>query len=431
MPRALLRDILTEKKKELPIKTEGEFYAKLNSLQSACFNVLASVTTAESLDDEEKKNTKGIRDNIEKYLVEIDQIGKDREKYLWDDESVQNLLIGSDGLESKIQKAFEETKKSRELNLGKNDSLKFANDYFKFAEEQMEKGNRIIFELASIEAQKSKAEQFRKSTDPVQQSSLDTETLDIVAKKGIEQKEGESDVDFKKRQEEQESFTKKKREGIIKVIATLLGLTEEEIQKRYTAEDAKTKLATRIKLYNEVMPLLEAISGRTYQRCEEKEGKGVFDPQFIEDLSVLAEYRGFYSEKYEKSDRPVEGEEEKPKDQFTEKDYLEIEEEAKNRRSDLESKLNAIIKDNSDPDDFKQKKLKELAEECKKELNTVELKSTCSTSNTKKMKVSKEELDSAIESYSKSLTAEDLKNLKEISEITQKILDFCDTKLGK
>jgi hypothetical protein len=47
------------------------------------------------------------------------------------------------------------------------------------------------------------------------------------------------------------------------------------------------------------------------------------------------------------------------------------------------------------------------------------------------MKVSKEELDSAIESYSKSLTAEDLKNLKEISEITQKILDFCDTKLGK
>jgi hypothetical protein len=387
------------------------------------------VTSAEFLGN--KENTKKIRDDIESYLVEINKIGKDREKYLWDDESVQNLLIGSDGLESKIEKAFEETKKARELNLGKNDSLKFANDYFKLAEEQKVKGNTIIFQLASIERQKMKAEEFRKSTDPIQQSSLDTETLDIVAKKEIEKKAGESDDDFKKRQEEQKSFTEKKREGIIKVLATLLGVTQEEVQKKYDEGDAKTKLATRIELYNKVMPLLEAISGRTYKRCEEKEGKGVFDPQFIEDLSVLAEYRGFYSEKYEKSDRPVEGEEEKSKDQFSEKDYLEIEEEAKKRKSEIESRLDDIIKDNSDPKDIKQKKLKEIAEESKKELNSIEFKFTCSTSNIKKMKVSKEELDSSVESYSKLLTAEDLGNLKDISEITQKILDFCDAKLGK
>ena len=202
--------------------------------------------------------------------------------------------------------------------------------------------------------------------------------------------------------------------------------------KKYDAADSKDKLASRIAMFNEVMPFIESISGREYERCSEKEGKGVFDPQFVSDLSVLAEYRGYYSEKYYKSSRPVEGEEEKEEEQFTEKEYKEIEEKMKTTREEMKKLLQELRdnntgedKDGKKRDSAKNLKMVEIIDEAEGELDDIELKYACSLKNMKSLESDKEEFQSNLERYSSLLDDKDKEIIGKMVIKIEEIQSFC------
>lgn len=421
MPRALLRDILLEKKKNLKYPTQGEFYSKLDLLKSSCININIELNTVKNTLGRETQSLSSVAEKIKGYMELISKMRSDKEKYQWNDESVQDMV---DKLDSDIQQAFADLKKSRESGLGKNDALKYADDYYYQAESLKVRGNKILFDVASLEKQEQKERELKQNTDPFRENTLD-DKLDIVAKKGIEKKKNESEENYKKRKEEEEKMSILRRDGIIRLVASLLGVTFEELSEKYNKGSAKDKLASRINMFNEVIPFMETISGRKYERCSEKEGKGVFDPQFIQDISVLAEYRGYYEKKYYKSVRPEE-EKESGSSQFSEEEYKKIEEKMKSIKGEIDTLLGKLKK-NNEGGSIKNKEITEVVNQSKEELDKVELKYTCSRDNLSTLKKEKEDLIKKKEKYKSFLDPKDIEILGEIAAKMEEIEKFCDS----
>lgn len=421
MPRALLRDILLEKKKNLKYPTQGEFYAKLDLLKSSCVNINLELTVVKNTLGRETQSLSSVAEKVKKCMDLISKMRSDREKYQWNDESVQDMV---DKLDSDIQQAFIDLKKSRESGLGKNDALKYAEDYYYQAESLKDRGNKILFNIASIEKQEKKERELKQNTDPFTENTLD-DKLDIVAKKGIVKKENESDDAYKKRKAEEEKIAILRRDGIIRVVASLIGVTFEELSEKYNKGEAKDKLAARIAMFNEVIPFIERITGRKYERCSEKEGKGVFDPQFIQDISVLAEYRGYYENKYYKSSRE-EDKKESDSSQFSEGEYKKIEEKMKSIKGEI-STLLSNLKKNNEGESIKNKEITEVVKQSEEELNEIELKYSCSRDNLSSLKKEKNDLIEKKEKYKSFLDSKDIEILGEIVNKMEEIEKFCDS----
>lgn len=429
MPKALLREILLEKEdskkkksKDLKIKSQGEFYAKLDLLNSSCLNIIAQITATEISMTGESTGSKALRTDLEKYMAKISEMLTDREKYQWNDDSVQDMV---EELETNIKTSFENQSKFREEQLGKDDSLKFADDYLFLGDQLKTEANEIIFRIASIEKLESKAEELRKITDPLRSATTDDQ-LDIVAKNPIlEKKPGENDDDFKKRQLDQENEIKARRDGIINLMAIFLGIPKEKVLEKFGEAGAKDKLATRIELYSGVMPFVESFTGRTYKRNEADEKKGIFDPQFIEDLSVLAEYRKFGTKKYLTAGK--EKEDGTKKESFTAEVYAEIEKEMNTKREELKSLIKELRDANSGTTD-KETKMIEILDEAEKELDSIEVKYTCDFKNISEIESQRKEMEDTLSKKSKFLNDKDIEIIKKMIVKIEEIEDYCSKK---
>lgn len=429
MPRSFF-EILAEKKNNLYYKTQDEFDRKASALTLNFINFLGQIESVKASSVFASEGLENIEKDIRKDLVELRKFDSDKDKYRWNDPSVQEKI---EEFEKKLNKAIDDSENiQKKINdekielLGDNGSLRIANTFFETAESLTAKGNQKIFAIASLDDKETKSRKRRQNTDVMEIAVFDSKLADITAKKGegVVRKTGETDDDFKKRQDaqtkERDESVARFKEGIFQYAAGCLGESSAEIKAKWNKGNTGEDVKYRNELLIKIIPYLESITDKNYAVA--KKGDPFGDRQFMADLEILARYTPNYSN-YEYKDGGA-------SIVITDADRKKIEiymvgEDGKGgMKGKLKAKITEIKKNNSGATP-KQKKMTEEMDSAESELEKVKGGDACDIESRNLLDSAKADMNSKIEQYKQYLTDKDKADMEEISKLIGQIESYC------
>jgi hypothetical protein len=233
----------------------------------------------------------------------------------------------------------------------------------------------------------------------------------------VVKKTGETDDDFKKRQDaqnkERDESVARFKEGIFQYAAGCLGESAAEIKAKWNKkEDVKYRNELLIK----IIPYLEGITDKDYAIA--KKGDPFDDKQFMADLEILARYTPNY-QNFEYKDGGaaiVIGE----ADRVIIAKYME----------DTKKKILSEIQDIQDKNKGvtpKQKKMTEEMDSAKSDLEKVDAKNACDYESRTLLQAARTDMQKKISEYEQYLTDDDKKAMKKISKLLDEIDSYCSS----
>ena len=277
-----------------------------------------------------------------------------------------------------------------------------------------------------MDDKETKSRKRRQNTDIMEIAVFDSNLADITAKKGegVTRKTGETDDDFKKRQEaqikEREESVARFKEGIFQYAAGCLGETAAEIKAKWNKGSDEESVKYRNELLIKIIPYLESITDKDYSIA--KKGDPFGDKQFMADLEILAKYTPNYSN-YEYKDGGasivITAE-----DRKVIEEYMVGKDGKGGMKEKLKAKISEIKKNNSGATP-KQKKMMEEMVSAESELEKVKGGDACDIESRNLLDSAKSEMNSKIEQYKQYLTDQDKKDMEEISKLIGQIESYC------
>jgi hypothetical protein len=437
MPRSFF-EILLEKKNKLIYNSEDEYNRILNSLTDSYLSLLRrlvaveknSVLSAKDDVDSIKGEIKGDLDILQKY-------SSDREKYRWNDPSVQEEIKKiSDKLKEDEKKSNSILDKINDINaelLGEDGSLRKANSFFETAYSLMVKGGQKIYEVASLTNKENEGKKRRSNTDIMEVTTFDTDLADIVAKKdNISQGAGESDSDFEKRKKDQEEKNKerdKKRDdevarlktGIFAVLAGILGESSADIDEKWNKDKTNKGAEYRNEILKKAIPYMRNITGKKYEKAE---GNPFSDEEYMKDISIL----GTYTPAYQDFTPPKEGEEDMPISDEEKEEIAKYMGDGSKGKSKEILELMAKVEEDNKGVGPKQKAVREEIEKAKLELKGVNPGDACNFENRTALTNAKNDMQKKISSNKDILSKEDIDNFNAIMVKLEEIEAYCNRK---
>jgi hypothetical protein len=461
MPRSLLEILLEKKdpKKSLPYPTRDQFNIELENLIGICVKTLSGLAAIENFGGVEafgtiREDLKSCRDKLMKYKEEW----KD---YPWNDPVVQQKVVDlkikiAGDKPDKIGGILLDLKNARVESLGEGDSYKIANTYFETAESMRVRGTQKILRIASMRDKEIRLDRSRSNTDLTENNEINSEKVDITAKKGktreipktqpsdskmtpdewaahikqIEEDNAKTEKDY----EERKKKTAKLRMGMFYYIGMLLGETENQVREKWGSDEyGNTKddptdeeKKNRTEYLQKIVPFMERVTGKDF---DDKNPGG--DKELIKYIMVLGSYTPGYAnykaDPEDKTAKPVEITKE-------EKEAIKKEMEGDDGKGGKKAKINdlidSIIKRHNGTGPVDTEIVKQM-KEAKVDLESVEAETACDTNSMEKLNDSKAELRDKGRKYKSVLTKDDIDDLDKIANILDEIFLYCGSESYK
>ena len=428
MPRSFF-EILTEKKNNLPYKTQDEFDRKALALTLNFINFLGQIQSVKASSVFSSEGLGKIETDIKKDLEQLRKFDSDKDKYRWNDPSVQEKVKE---FEEKLNKSIDDSESiQKKINdetielLGDNGSLRIANTFFETAESLTAKGNQKIFAISSLDYKETKSRKRRQNTDIMEIAVFDSKLADITAKKGeeVKKKNDESDADFKKRRDSEEGKIKEREKsvakfkaGIFQYAAGCLGDSAAEIEKKWDAENTtREAIAKRNEILIKIIPYLEGITDKKYTTAE---NNPFGDKQFMADLEILASYTPNYQNfEYKDGGAAI---------VIEEADRLKIAEYMKDMKVKILKQISEIKTKNSGATP-KQKQMTEEMNSAESDLAKVDVKNACDYESRTLLQAARDDMKAKILKYEQYLTNDDKKSMEDIAKLLAEIDSYCSS----
>lgn len=449
MPRSLLEILLEKKdpKKSLPYPTRDQFNMELENLIGICVKTLSGLAAIENFGGVEafgtiREDLKSCRDKLMKYKDEW----KD---YPWNDPVVQQKVVDlkikiAGDKPDEIGGILLDLKNARVESLGEGDSYKIANTYFETAESMRVRGTQKILRIASMRDKEIRLDRSRSNTDLTENNEINSEKVDITAKKGqtreipktkpsdskmtddewaahVKQLE-EDNAKTEKDYEERRKKTAKLRMGMFYYIGMLLGETQKEVREKWGSDEyGETKddptdeeKKNRTEYLQKIVPFMERVTGKDF---DDKNPGG--DKELIKYIMVLGSYTpGYENYKADPEDKTAKPVEISKEEKETIKKQMEGE---KTKINDL---IDSIIKRHNTSGAVDLEIVKQM-KEAKADLASVEPETACDTNSMEKLNDSKSALRNKSRKYKSILTDEDIADLDSIANILDSIFQYC------
>jgi hypothetical protein len=467
MPRSLF-DILLEKDpylkknknqyKDLEYQSSEAFYGEVTTLYTLCVNIVTSRLAAiGAFGGLEIDKLKTLKEDFTDYSEELKKLEDESSDYPWNDKEVQDKLIE---LKKDIEESLALLDKVQAQSLGKDESYRIANNYYDTAESLRQKATEKILRIASLRDKETKSDSQRANTDLTRNNELNSDKMDIVAKKenAPVDKDGNpisETTDAKdareKRNKELEAESLRIKAGMFYYLRSITGETKKEFDSKWDpsfdvkvrsefASDAKFKewedtvdtskdpkntktnkaraeevKGYRLELLKRGVPFLEQVTGVDYD-----ETNPFKDKQYINDLMVLGRYTPGYKDYAPDPEDEVEDNKE-----LTEAEKAKVKAYVDGVKTKI-LELIQKIEDNNPGNSLKEKKVKEEIGFAKIDLNSVEPSTACDISSRKALREAKKDLEKKIETYSSLLDKEkDIKPMEEIILKIEEVLTYC------
>lgn len=451
MPRSLLEILLEKKdpKKSLPYPTRDQFNMELDNLIGICNTNLSGLSAVIGFGgvntfEDIRKKLKDSRDTLLKYQ-------KEWKDYPWNDPTVQEKVVEQrktiiGDKPDEVGGLLLDLKNARVESLGEGDSFRIANTYFETGESLRVKGTQKILRIASMRDKEIKVDRARANTDLTENNEINSEKLDITAKRQANVVPGKKppntsatdwDEHLKKIAEDNKKIdddNEKRKKDVIKVrmgmfyyLGSIVGQTKEEVFKKWGGGDdgelkpSEDQKGYRKELLLKAMPFIQKVTQKDF---DEKNPLG--DKEYIKYIMIL----GSYTPGYQNYKPDPEDKKEVKEITADEKGKIKTEMGGKDGKGGKKGEIKLLIKqikDRHSGNGAIDKEIVKQMTEAENELDSVDPETACDEASMDKLKDARQKLKEKVKDSPEGiLQKDDISDLNSIADLIEKIFQYCN-----